>query len=894
MKNTRASLVALAWTLFLAGAPTFAQQYVIATVAGGAPPASGIPAVKASIGDPPRVAVDAAGNVYFGSSSSVFEVDRTGTLMRIAGTGRRGTSGDNGPALSAQLSQPNSIAVDGAGNLYVADEAAHTVRRISAAGTITLYAGSGTPGFSGDGGPATAAQLNAPNALALDTAGNLYIADKNNNRIRAVSPDGHITTIAGNGFPGFGGDSGAARDAALNGPEGVALDASGNIYIADTQNYRVRRVAVDGTIATVAGVGNGNVFGDNGNATAAGLVLPTSVAVDRLGNLYIADFGNSRIRVVSPAGTISTAVGSSKGIPLADLENAVSVVLNGPTGVAVDFAGNIYFTEGSIGTGTGLAQGDFRIWKVSPEIVLTVFAGTGDASYSGDGAASASAQLNNPTALALDAEGNLYIADARNHRVRRVTPGGVITTVAGNGNPGFSGDGGPAAKAQLSSPQGVAVDAAGYIVIADTGNSRIRKVAPDGTINSYIGNGNSSYFGDGLRDFQASINHPRGVAVDAGGAVYIADTLNNAVRKVGTDGIIRTIAGTGLAGFAGDGVQATAALLNGPTGVAVDTAGNIYIADGDNQRLRKIGIDGVITTAASFVANPQSVATDAVGNVYVTAGADHRVWLLAGNRNAAPIAGTGDCCYSGDGGPALNAQMYNPAGVAVDRSGNVYVSDAAANAVRVLVPSNSPIPTLTSVVNGASNLTGPVAPGEVVVLYGTGLGPAQLNQSGGGGASVLFNGTPGTIIYASASQVSAVAPASLTGANVQVWVQYQSLATPVVTLPIAAVSPGLFTLNDSGKGQAAAINFDGSANSASHPSGGILTLFATGVPANAPLAVIVGGLPATVLSQGQVSNIVKITVQLPASVFGSAIPVVIQAGNGVSSQDGVTLAAGGN
>jgi uncharacterized protein (TIGR03437 family) len=326
----------------------------------------------------------------------------------------------------------------------------------------------------------------------------------------------------------------------------------------------------------------------------------------------------------------------------------------------------------------------------------------------------------------------------------------------------------------------------------------------------------------------------------------------------------------------------------------VDTAGNIYIADAGNQRLRKIGIDGVITTAASFVANPQSVATDAVGNVYVTAGADHRVWLLAGNRNAAPIAGTGDCCYSGDGGPALNAQMYNPAGVAVDRSGNVYVSDAAANAVRVLVPSNSPIPTLTSVVNGASNLTGPVAPGEVVVLYGTGLGPAQLNQSGGGGASVLFNGTPGTIIYASASQVSAVAPASLTGANVQVWVQYQSLATPVVTLPIAAVSPGLFTLNDSGKGQAAAINFDGSANSASHPSGGILTLFATGVPANAPLAVIVGGLPATVLSQSPVSNIVKITVQLPASVFGSAIPVVIQAGNGVSSQDGVTLAAGGN
>jgi uncharacterized protein (TIGR03437 family) len=326
----------------------------------------------------------------------------------------------------------------------------------------------------------------------------------------------------------------------------------------------------------------------------------------------------------------------------------------------------------------------------------------------------------------------------------------------------------------------------------------------------------------------------------------------------------------------------------------VDTAGNVYIADAGNQRLRKVGVDGVIATVASFVANPHSVATDAAGNVYVTVGADHRVWLLSGNRNAAPIAGTGDCCYSGDGGPALNAQLYDPAGVAVDRSGNVYVSDAAANAVRVLLPSNSSVPTLTSVVNGASNLAGPVAPGEVVVLYGTGLGPAQLNQAGGGGTSVLFNGTPGTIVYASALQVSAVAPASLTGANVQIWVQYQSLATPVVTLPIAAASPGLFTLDDSGKGQAAAINFDGSANSASHPSGGILTLYATGVAATMPLLVTVGGQPATVLSQSQVSSIVKITVQLPPNVFGSAIPVIIQANGGVSSQEGVTIAVGGS
>ena len=893
MKANPAMRATLAWAFLGAGIPVLAQQYAITTVAGGVPPASGTLASQASIGDPPRVAVDPSGNVYFGSLSSVFEVDRTGTLIRLAGTGRRGYSGDGGPALSAQLGLPNSIVADGAGNLYVADPPAHAVRKISSSGIISTYAGNGTPGFSGDGGPAIAAQLNSPNGLALDAAGNLYIADKNNSRIRVVSPDGHIVTVAGNGVPGFFGDNGSARDAALNNPEGVALDASGNLYIADTQNYRVRMVGSDGTITTVAGVGNGNVFGDNGPATAAGLVLPTGVAVDRLGNLYISDFGNSRIRLVSPAGTISSVVGSSKGAPLAGRQNALSVALNGPTGVAVDLLGNLYFTEGSIGSGTGLALGDYRVWKVSPDGVLTAFAGTGAASYSGDDSSSANAQLNHPASLALDAAGSLYIADTRNHRIRKVTPTGLITTVAGTGEPGFSGDLGPAIQAQLNSPQGVAVDFAGYLVIADSGNSRIRRVAPNGSIDTFAGNGNSSYFGDGFRALQASVNHPQGVAVDAAGVVYIADTLNNAVRKVSADGSINTFAGTGPAGFAGDGGPATRALLSGPTGVAVDGAGNVYIVDAGNQRLRKVAPDGTITSAATSLLNPHSVTTDAAGNVFVTAGGDHRVWMVAGNRNPTPIAGTGECCYSGDGGPALSAQLYDPSGVAVDRSGDVYVSDAAANAVRVLLPSLSAAPMLVSVVNGASNLSGPVVPGEVVVLYGTGLGPAQLTQAAPAGTSVLFNGTPGAIVYASALQVSAVAPASLSGANVQIWEQYQSLATPALTLPVAAVSPALFTLDGSGRGQAAALNFDGSANSASHLSAGIISLYATGVAPTTPLQVLVGGKPATVLSQNLVSAVVKITLQLPVGVQGAAVPVLIQSGS-ATSQDGVTIAIGGN
>ncbi|PWU12089.1 MAG: hypothetical protein C5B51_01430, partial [Terriglobia bacterium] len=621
MKVNQAGRATQLCILVLAGLPAVAQQYMISTVAGGVPPASGIPAVRASIGDPPRVAVDSAGNVYFGSLSSVFEVDRTGTLIRIAGTGRAGYAGDGGAAISAQLGAPNGIAADSAGNLYVADTASHTVRRISASGIITTYAGTGTPGFSGDGGPAVSAQLDSPNGLALDAVGNLYIADKNNNRIRAVSPDGHIVTIAGNGAPRFGGDGGQAADAALNGPEALALDNAGNLYIADTQNYRVRRIASDGTITTVAGVGNGNVFGDDGPAVSAGLVLPTAIAVDRVGNLYIADFGNSRIRKVSPSGTITSAAGSSKGAPLADAsEIATFVALNGPTGLAVDFLGNVYFTEGSIGSGSGLARGDFRVWKITPDGVLSVLAGTGAASFSGDNGSSANAQLDGPSSLAFDAAGNLYIADARNHRIRKVTPGGVITTVAGNGSPGFSGDRGKATNAQLNSPQGIAVDSSGNLLIADTGNSRLRKVAPDGTIDTFAGNGNSSYFGDGSRGLQASLNHSLGVAVDSSGAVYIADTRNNAVRRIGSDSIITTIAGMGPAGFAGDGGPAFRALLSGPTSVAVDGSGNVYIVDAGNQRLRKVTPDGIITTVASSLTNPHSVATDAAGNVFVAAG----------------------------------------------------------------------------------------------------------------------------------------------------------------------------------------------------------------------------------------------------------------------------------
>ena len=323
-----------------------------------------------------------------------------------------GFSGDGGPATAARLNMSlGGVALDSAGNLYIADLLNERIRKVSPVGTISTYAGNGGYGFWGDGGPATAAQLSLPHGVALDSAGNLYIADSNNHRIRKVTPGGTISTYAGTGTEGFSGDGGPATAAHLDRPDGVALDSAGNLYIADLGNSRIRKVTPGGTISTYAGNGGYGFWGDGGPATAAQL-RPRGMALDPAGNLYIADFGNSRVRKVTPGGTIST------------------------------------------------------------------YAGTGTPGFAGDGGPATAAQLSFPQGVALDSAGNLYIADSNNNRIRKVTPGGTISTYAGTGLQGFSGDGGPAIDAQLWFPVGVALDSAGNLYIADQENQRIRKVTP--------------------------------------------------------------------------------------------------------------------------------------------------------------------------------------------------------------------------------------------------------------------------------------------------------------------------------------------------------------------------------------------------------------------------------
>lgn len=333
-----------------------------------------------------------------------------------------------------------------------------------------------------------------------------------------------ISTIAGTGVANYSGDGGPAASARLNAPGGVAVDAAGNLYIADTHNQRIRKVTTDGVITTVAGTGVVGYSGDEGPATSAQLNTPNGLSIDAEGNLYIADTYNNTIR------------------------------------------------------------------KVATDGVITTVAGTGGFGYSGDGGQATSAQLKSPNGVAVDAAGNLYITDSTNHRIRKVTPDGIITTVAGTGVAGYSGDEGPAISAQLSAPRGVAIDVAGNLYIADINNQRIRKVATDGTITTVVGTGAVGYSGDGGPATSAQLSYIEGgvVSVDMSGNLYIADTSNQRIRKVTTDGTITTIAGTGGFGYSGDGGQATSAKINYPVGVTVDASGNLYITDNGNNRIRKL------------------------------------------------------------------------------------------------------------------------------------------------------------------------------------------------------------------------------------------------------------------------------------------------------------------
>jgi trimeric autotransporter adhesin len=734
MRLLPAGLLAL-----FASCPTFCQIYTISTFAGGGLPVNK-PGTTASLyGALAQVAVDKTGNLFFSDGSVVLRLDATtGVLTLVAGNGTTGFSGDNGPATSAQLSGPEGVALDSAGNLYIADSTNNRIRKVSN-GVISTVAGNGTPGFGGDNGPATNAQLNLPWGVAVDSSGNFYIADWQNNRIREVS-NGVITTVAGNGTAGFSGDNGLATSAQVNGPRNVAVDATGNLYIADEANNRVRRVS-NGVISTVAGNGTRGFSGDNGQATSAELV-PLGMAFDSAGNLLIAD--NARIREVSN-GVITTVAGNGTGNFSGDNGPATGAGFDS-YGVAVDSFGNLYIADSFF---------NYRIRKVSNGVITTV-AGNGVQGFSGDKGPATSAQLNGPRNVAVDSVGNLYIADDFNYRIRKVS-NGVITTVAGNGVQGFSGDNGPATSAQLGFyTGGVAVDSLGNLYIADNFNNRIRKVS-NGVITTVAGNGSSGFSGDNGPATSAQLSGPVGIALDSAGNLYIADSNNNRIRKV-SNGVITTVAGNGSPGFSGDNGPATSAQLRSPAGIALDSAGNLYIADSNNNRIREVS-NGVITTVAGNGTagfsgdngpatgagfDPSDVAVDSAGNMYVADAFNNRIREVS-NGVITTIAGGGTTF--GDNGPATSAQLSLPVGVAVDSAGNVYIADSTNNRIRLLTPA-------------ASSCSYSVSPTSLQPSASGGNLSVSI-QTAGGSCGWIISGLPGWITISGASSGTGSASVTL-------------------------------------------------------------------------------------------------------------------------------------
>jgi sugar lactone lactonase YvrE len=698
---------------------------------GSGPLGDGGPATRAFLTFACGVATDRSGNLVvadLGTSQIRMVAVTTGTfygqpmtagnIYTIAGTGTAGFSGDGGPAVAAELDRARNLALDGAGNLLIADQDNSRIRVVAAttgtfygqpmtAGDIYTVAGGGTSSL-GDGGPATAAQLGAPAAVAVDHAGNLLIADTYNRRIRVVAAGagsfygqpmtaGDIYTIAGNGTAGFAGDGGPALGAELDDPFGLALDGQGNVLMADFMNNRIRVVATStgtfygqamtaGDIYTIAGGGTSGL-GDGGPATAAEIFYPTAVATDAAGNVAIADQQNGRVRVVAAttgrfygqamtAGNIYTIAGtgvrnfSGDGGPAtaAEFSSPAGVASGGAAGMAIAEPGDNRVQVVAASTGTFFGQ------AMTARHIYTV-AGDGATGFAGDGGPGAQAELNSPQGVVFDQAGNLVIADTGNNRIRVVAAatgswyGQAMT--AGHIYP-IS----PTPTPLLFYPEGVAADHDGNLVIADTGASAMLVLAArTGTFYGQVmtaghvyqvAGGGTSGLGDGGPATRAVIGSPAAVAIDQAGNLVITDTGNNRIRVVAastgsfygqqmTAGYIYTVAGNSTAGFSGDGGPATSAGLLRPGSVTVDGSGNLVIADTSDNRIRVVA-----ASTGSFYGQPMTA-----GNIYT-------------------VAGTGTGGFSGDGGPATSGEIAHPQGVAATPAGDLIIADTYANRVRLV------------------------------------------------------------------------------------------------------------------------------------------------------------------------------------------------------------------
>lgn len=654
----------------------------VTTVAGGVVN-DGKPATSAGLALPRFMALDKKGNLYIPDNDHrIRKVNvKTKIITTIAGKGIAGFSGDGGPAKSALLSYPTGIVFDAQGNLLFAEQGNSRIRKISPQGIVTTIAGNGTWGADGDGGPATEATLGNPFGLTLDAAGNLYICDVGTNRIRMVDTQGVITTVVGNGIAGYSGDGGPATQASINFPYSAIFDSNGNLYIGDFNNNVVRKVDTQGTITTFAGNGNGGCDGDGGPAASATIGAPAAFAI-AAGSLLISSNGCSKVRVVDLGSNLIFTVAGSGGGFDGDGHPPLSTKFRNPRIILFDSTGSLLVAD--------RANQRIRRLDSSTMLVNTIAGG-----FIGDGGKATASSLGAPNGVAYDAvTGNVYIADTYHNRVRVVYATGIIKTFAGTGISGYDGDGGPATQARLNLPYAVAADGKGNVFIADLSGAVIRKVDATGMITTFVQGTNAGAWGDTFASLWALVT-------DAAGNLYGADVYRQAIWKISADGsYVTVVAGVPDAyGFNSDGIPATEAWLASPQGLALDAKGNLYIGDTDNSRVRMVNpITGLISTiagngecgfsgdggpgAAAVLCWPIGVAADSKGNVFIADQGNVRVRSINSSGIIQTLAGTGFQGYNGNGLPAAQTNLDTVVGLAIGRNGTVYLTDVSQDRVR--------------------------------------------------------------------------------------------------------------------------------------------------------------------------------------------------------------------
>ncbi|MCX8072669.1 MAG: hypothetical protein N3C12_09480 [Candidatus Binatia bacterium] len=642
---------------------------------------------------PTNVAFDHQGRMLIAAwhNSLVKRLDfSTGRVENVAGTGARAFGGDGGPANSAMLDLPSSVACDSKGNIVVSDQANYRIRLIDPEGIIRTICGTSTPGYGGDGGPAIFAQLRAPKGqaappagrVAIDASDQIYIADTGNHVIRLIDVNGIIHTIAGTGEPGYSGDGGPATQAQLNTPSDVAVGRDGSVYIADTMNSVIRRIRPDGIIETVAGSGVQGFAGDGGPAANAQLDRPYGVEVASNGHVFVADTHNHRFRVIGDVADALAPPPTPTPTPVIlpcsnDVGSICTYAGNGGMGLSPDgthrLAATLYWPFDIAFLPNGrkvfLDWNNHLVREILPDdtvrtVVGSDFVGDGPDDLSdltAEGADPRTVALNHPTDVEMFPNGDLLFHAWHNHKLRVVDHVTGRVRVLSGRDAGFAGDGGPAKDARLNQPPHGVFDSQGNYFFIDQRNQRIRVIyrfrdeRENGIIDTVLGNGTSG-FADGLLS-EALVSFPTGpnpepsggITIDQFGSLYFADTLNHRIRRIqfcSSDfkcGVVTTIAGTGVPGYSGDGGIATAAQLNYPQDIEIGPDGNLYVADTNNHVVRMIDLaTGVIQT----------------------------------------VAGNGTRGYSGDGGPALAAQFNRPFGIAFDENGDLYVSDTFNGRIR--------------------------------------------------------------------------------------------------------------------------------------------------------------------------------------------------------------------